>query len=255
MTALRGKTVLVTRAAGRAAELSALLRRHGATPIEAPAIRIEPAPPDSGLDAAVARAAGGQVAWVVFTSGAAVEAWFSRSRALSVGPPRARIAAVGTGTAEALRSEGAEPDLVPATYTTDALGAAFPEGSGHVLMPRADIAPAELEETIRVKGWTPVRVDAYRTRPAGSLPDAARAAIESGGVDAVTFTSASTVDGFVRAAGVVLGAAVVCIGPVTADAARRAGFAVDEVAEPHTIEGLVDALERALARRDGRSHG
>ncbi|HWC32941.1 MAG TPA: uroporphyrinogen-III synthase, partial [Actinomycetota bacterium] len=152
-----------------------------------------------------------------------------------------------------LRTVGAAPDLVPPTYTTEALGEAFPQGSGEVLMPRADIATNELEDAIRSKGWTPVRVDAYRARAAESIPAEVRPALDGGTVDAVTFTSASTVDGFVRAAGVVRGPAVVCIGPVTADAARRAGFAVDAVAEPHTIEGLVDAVERAL--RDRRSDG
>ena len=71
-----------------------------------------------------------------------------------------------------------------------------------------------------------------------------------GRVDAVTFTSASTVRGFVRALGAVKGAPkVVCIGPVTAREARAHGLTVHAVANPHTIEGLVEAVERALAPR------
>ncbi len=62
----------------------------------------------------------------------------------------------------------------------------------------------------------------------------------------MTFTSASTVEGFVRRAGAVTGPRVVCIGPVTAKAAREAGFRVAAVARPHTVEGVVAALERAL---------
>jgi uroporphyrinogen-III synthase len=69
-------------------------------------------------------------------------------------------------------------------------------------------------------------------------------------VDAVTFTSASTVRGFVRALGAVKGAPkVVCIGPVTAREARAHGLTVHAVATPHTVEGLVEAVERALAPR------
>jgi uroporphyrinogen-III synthase len=81
-----------------------------------------------------------------------------------------------------------------------------------------------------------------------SLPREARAALTEGRVDALAFTSASTVDGFVRVAGVVRGPRVACIGPVTARAARTAGFKVHAVARPHTIEGLVEGLERALRR-------
>jgi uroporphyrinogen-III synthase len=97
-------------------------------------------------------------------------------------------------------------------------------------------------------------VEAYRTRLAERLPEEATEALATGAVDAITFTSASTVLGFVRAAGTQLGQAggrrplVVCIGPVTADQARASGLPVDAEADPHTIEGLVAALESVLDR-------
>ena len=76
-------------------------------------------------------------------------------------------------------------------------------------------------------------------------------------MDAVTFTSASTVTGFTVVASEALAEAprrprVVCIGPVTARAAREAGWHVDAVAGPHTIEGLVVALQRLFAERPRR---
>jgi uroporphyrinogen-III synthase len=83
-----------------------------------------------------------------------------------------------------------------------------------------------------------------------ALPPEARAALRSGDVDAVTFTSASTVRGFVHAMGVVKGnPKVVCIGPVTAREAREHGLRVHAVADPHTVDGLVAAVERVLAPR------
>jgi uroporphyrinogen-III synthase len=167
-------------------------------------------------------------------------------------PPRirAKVAAVGDGTAERFRTwSRRDPDLVPKAFTTAALGRAFPRGTGKVLMPRADVAPDELEDTLVRKGWSPTRVEAYRTRIPRSLPLEARTALRAGGVDAVTFTSASTVRGFVRVMGVVRGnPKVVCIGPVTAREAREHGLRVHAVANPHTVDGLVGALERALAR-------
>lgn len=237
---------MVTRSADRAGDLSALLRKRGAVPIEAPAIVIEPVPPRGRLDAAIREAADGRYAWVVFTSAAGADAWFDRARALRVRELRAKVAAVGSGTAEALKARRVKADLVPRTYTTAALGRAFPRGSGKVLLPRADIAPPGLEEALRKKGWTPVRVKAYRSRRPRSLPPEARQALREGRVDAVTFTSASTVEGFSRLVRDLGGPKVACIGPVTSKAAREAGYRVAAVARPHTMKGLVAAVERAL---------
>jgi uroporphyrinogen-III synthase len=107
-----------------------------------------------------------------------------------------------------------------------------------------------LEEALRAKGWSAERVDAYRTVFARRLPRDATDALGAGAVDAVTFTSASTVRGFVGALGAVRGLPkVVCIGPVTAAEARAHGLTVHAVADPHTTDGLVGALERVFAPR------
>ena len=157
----------------------------------------------------------------------------------------------GEGTAGAFRRWARrDPDLVPAAYTTAGLARAFPRGSGRVLCARADIAPQGLEDALAAKGWSPTRVDAYRTRMPRSPPAEARDALRAGEIDAVTFTSASTVRGFVGALGRVAGTPkVVCIGPVTAKEARAHGFEVHAVARPHTTDGVVDALARVLAPR------
>ncbi|HXF57972.1 MAG TPA: uroporphyrinogen-III synthase [Actinomycetota bacterium] len=252
---LAGRVVLVTRPRPQAAELVSLLRARGARPLLAPAIWLAPGPA-AALDRALDELARGGFAWAVFTSRAGVEAVLGRLAARGLGPGdvRARLAAVGEGTAAALKEAGLRPELVPRTFTTAALARAFPRGEGRVLLARADLAGPDLEAALARKGWTPLRVDAYRTRLASRLPARVRRELEAGRVDAVTFTSASTVDGFLRMLGPAGPAAlphppprVVCIGPVTARAARARGLAVDAVARPHTIEGLVRAVERTLA--------
>ena len=247
MKPLAGRTVLVTRPRPEADALARLLERRGATAIVAPAIEIVPI-----RSAALTRALGelveGAFAWVTLTSPRTVDVLAEH---LTPGRLRARVAAVGDGTAERFRRwSRRDPDLVPKSFTPEALGRAFPRGTGRVLTPRADVAAEGLEDALERKGWSPTRVDAYRTRIPRSLPPEARTALRSGGVDAVTFTSASTVRGFVRAMGVVRGnPKVVCIGPVTAREAREHGLPVHAVADPHTVDGLVDAVERALAPR------
>lgn len=260
---LEGRCILVTRPREQAEPLVRMVEARGARAVVAPAIRLVRAPAKA-LDPTVADAVAGRFAWVVFTSRAGVEAFFDRLRAQGHRPRalKARVAVVGDGTAAALRDAGVKPALVPSDFTTEALGQAMPVGSGSVLLARADIAPEGLESILEAKGWTPVRVDAYRTRVAGSLPRAAQRALLRGEVDAVTLTSASTVRGFVKVAGPFLRHPVVqrgrlprivCIGPVTAQEARDAGLRVHAVARPHTIEGLVAALERSLGRRSGPS--
>jgi uroporphyrinogen-III synthase len=244
---LAGRTIVVTRPAEHAAPLVRALERRGARVLLAPTIRLVPAR-SAALTAAWRELAAGRFDWITLTSVATVDVL--RDRLDSPREVRARVAVIGEGTASAFRRWARrDPDLRPSTFTTAALARAFPRGSGRVLCARADIAPEGLEAALARKGWEAVRVDAYRTVLAASLPRRARDALRRGEVDAVTFTSASTVRGFVRALGGAKGSPkVISIGPVTSAAAREAGLRPAAVAEPHTIDGLVAALERALRR-------
>jgi uroporphyrinogen-III synthase len=246
---LAGRTVVLTRPADQSASLVSAVRRLGARAIVAPAIELAPAR-SAALTKALRELEAGGFVWVTLTSRATVDMLAARlpgPRALG----GARVAAIGEGTAAAFRRWARrDPDLLPASFTTSGLARAFPRGAGRVLCARADIAPPGLEDALTTKGWSPTRVDAYRTRFPRALSREAREALLAGEVDAVTFTSASTVRGFVRALGAVKGnPRVVCIGPVTAREAREHGLSVHAVANPHTIDGLVAAVERVLAPR------
>ncbi len=231
MRALDGRTVVVTRPAGEAATLSELLRAEGATVLEAPAIEILPAEDTGPLDEAVSDLCEGGFAWM--------DALGYRRGMASM------IAAVGPATAGALVESGVHVHLVADPHTTDALAEQFPSGRGRVLLPRADIAPRGPEDRLAAKGWTPVRVVAYRTGLSAALPGEVERALAEGRVDAVAFTSASTVRGLATLTKDRVPAAV-CIGPVTARAAREEGFRVAAVADPHTVDGLAAAVSAAL---------
>jgi uroporphyrinogen-III synthase len=200
----------------------------------------------------------GRYEWVAFTSTNAVEKVWSR-----VGDAdafaRVRVAAVGRSTAARLRQGGVEPDLVPARFTGEALAEALGRGSGRVLLPRVEGAPRALVAELEARGWSPHEVAAYRNVPTEPGPEVEE--VSAGRFDAVTFTSASAVRGFVRALGapssVGLGRdqapdrLVACIGPQTAAAAVEAGMRVDVLATEHTAAGLVDALRRRMAADSG----
>ncbi|MCD6020379.1 MAG: Uroporphyrinogen synthase [Actinomycetia bacterium] len=245
---LAGRTIVVTRPVEQAEPLVRELERRGARVLVAPTIRIVPAR-SAALTTALKDLAGGRFDWITLTSRATVDVL--RDRLESPRDVRAKVAVIGEGTAAAFRRwTRRDADLQPATFTTAALARAFPRGTGRVLCARADIAPEGLEAALAGKGWEPERVDAYRTVFARSLPREAHDALRAGEVDAVTFTSASTVRGFVNALSAAQGPPrVICIGPVTAAAARDTGLRPATVARPHTVGGLVEAVERALGRR------
>jgi len=247
---LSGRRIVVTRPRHQAGPLSSALRELGAEVVEAPAIRIEP-PLDLGpLDAALARLE--TYDWIVFTSANGVEAFFGRLAELALpAPERAAFAAIGPATAEALGERGPEATVVPERFVAeevfDALASrGFVEGR-RFLLPRADIAREALPRLLRGAGAEVDVVVAYRTVPDTSGVRAAAEAVARGEIDAVTFTSASTVWSFFEAldpAAVRGRTAAASIGPITSAALDELGMPPDVEAEAYTIDGLVDAILR-----------
>jgi uroporphyrinogen-III synthase len=90
----------------------------------------------------------------------------------------------------------------------------------------------------------------YRNLPDGEDASEIERALAGGELDAVTFTSTSTVRGFFRLLphADLSGCLVACIGPSTAATARELGVSRVEVAEEHTVEGLVEVLLQQLRR-------
>ena len=229
------KRVVVPRAAHQAGALSERLRAAGLDPLEIPVIAIEE-PEDGGAEFRRALAAVEAYDWLVVTS--------TNAATRVAGRPARRVAAIGPGTADVLRASDTAVDLVPTRNVAEGLLAEMPEGPGRVLLPQADRARPVLAEGLRAKGWVVDAVVAYRTVPV--TPPAAVVA-EAKGADAIAFTSASTVTSFIEAAGIeAVPGAVVCIGPITADAAAAAGLRVSDVADPHTLDGLVAAVVRSV---------
>ena len=242
---LFGRTVVVTRAREQASGLADRLRRAGAAVVEVPTVAmIDPA--DAGTALREAAAGLADVDWVAFTSTNAVERlWAHVHDARAFGS--CRIAAVGAATAEALAAHGLRADLVPsAQATSEALAAAFPSGDGRVLLPQADRALPALAEGLAAKGWQVEVVEAYRTVMATPPLDRLAAAAAA---DAITFTSGSTVAGYLAVAGdrQAVPPVVVTIGPKTTAAAERAGLTVTAEAAASTVEALAEAVTQALA--------
>jgi uroporphyrinogen III methyltransferase/synthase len=254
--ALFGKRVLITRPARQAEGFASALYARGVEPILAPTIVIEP--PDDPRDGHHAIDDLASYAWVVFSSQNAVDAFFDRVNSLDADARYlggVKVAAIGTRTAQRLRESGVRADLTPAEFVSEEIAPALigaARTGDRILIYRAQDARDVLPQMLEEAGLRVTVVAAYKTQFAhdpGFAQHVARA-------DVLTFTSASTVQGFAEALGgnaraveAARGKAVACIGPITAEAARECGLQVDIVAGVFTTAGLLDALETYFTLR------
>ncbi len=255
---LFGRRVVVTRARAQVGELSEKLERLGAEVLEFPTIEIQP-PEDFGpLDEAIRDL--DSFSWLIFTSVNGVDALVERlahhGLDLRAVPRDAKIAAIGPATAEKIRGVGLRVDVVPREFRAEAL---IEEVSGdslvgqRILIPRARVAREILPERLREAGAEVFVPPAYESVPSSEGKDELAKGLEAGEVDCVTFTASSTVENFVlafgaeKAARLLAGTGVACIGPITADTARGHGIRVDVEAREYTIPGLIEAVLDILA--------
>ena len=257
--ALHGKRIVVTRAEEQADSLCLALEARGARALRCPTIRLEGPELTEPLDRAIRRL--DAFDWVVFTSVNGARFTLDRMREIGVPPEAlaaARVAAVGTRTARALAERGVEATFVAPDEGSIPLAEALgPLEGASILMARSDRADPVAGEILRRRGARSVlEVEAYRTVPAapeGRALDELRL-----GVDGITFTSPSTVHGFVSLGPewrrLLAGAIVATLGPTTTGAAREAGLVVEEASEK-SVTGLVEALARGLARRSAEIRG
>lgn len=247
---LNGRRILLTRAKPDDA-IARALRLAGAH-VDALALTVSTPLESARLDAARARLADGEYAWVVFSSWRAARAVVScLPRVRSRGT---RIAAVGEATARWVSDHaGVSVDLTGAGSAV-ALLARFPaaaSGARPVLIPRSALAPDTLPGGLRALGWSVEAIDAYTTTPAAAddIPDNIAGNFRAGRYDAAVLTASSQA----RALPPLLGpppptTRVVTIGAPTAATARRQGIAVAAQASSPTPDAIVRALTDALDR-------
>jgi uroporphyrinogen-III synthase len=203
--------VIVTRPRGQAGPLVDRLEELGAQVVECPLVEIERLS-DEPVD-------GAGYDWLVVTSPNGAAEVARRGRNLP------RLAAVGPGTAEALREHGLEPAFVPAESSQDGLLREFPQPAGRVLF-----AAAEGARRTAIDGLGADFVPLYRTRLLDPDPPDG---------DFVVLASGSAARAYARVGGTV---PAVTIGPETSRVARTVGLTVAAEAETHDLDGLVAAV-------------
>lgn len=255
MSSLKDRRIVITRAPHQAEALAHPLRECGAVALLYPCIDI--APPDTAaLDSALNAASGYD--WLVLTSSNTVQAimgWRDRLAGL-------RVAAVGPATADSARALlGLDVRVIPEIYTAEALAAALDlEAGARVLLPQSALADSTLARTLSAAGARVTAVTAYQT-VTGSGGVNLPALLAAGRVDAITFTSPSTIDNLLRRfeteggdSALLDTICIACIGTKTAAAARRHGLRVAVVPDSHTLPGLVAALEHHFRQEQNAKH-
>jgi uroporphyrinogen III methyltransferase/synthase len=256
---LAGKLIVITRPEAQARSFATLLEAAGARVLVAPTIVIAPPPSWAPLDDALRRAR--EYDWAVFTSVNGVAMVKARLSALGLEAGtlgHCRMAAIGPATAEALSAMGLKAVVVPDEYVAEELARAL----GDLVRPGQQVLLARAVETrdllvreLRHLGARVDEVPAYRTEPASQDMTELKRALGAREVDAVTFTSSSTVRHFASLFGpdelprLMGGVTVACIGPITRATAVEVGLEPSVTAEDYTIAGLARALEKHYRSR------
>ena len=249
---LFGRRIVITRARAQASGLVSQLTKMGAHCLEIPTIRIIPSEDTAPLKTAIDNIK--DYDWLVLTSVNGVKFFFDTLfdmgkdvRALG----HLKFACIGPVTKERLGDYGIIGDILPETYRAESVIDAFSgiEMQGKkVLLPRAKVARTILPEELTRMGAIVDEVTAYETILSDEGKEQLISMLTDKEIDAVTFTSSSTVSNFMsllesqNAADLLKNVTIASIGPITSDTARSFGIKPDIEAIPYTIPGLVDGL-------------
>ena len=245
---LAGWKVLVTRPRQHISKTADLLRQKGAEVLELPSICTVPVEDNGRLYEAFEKLDTYQ--WIIFTSPAGVEIFFDEMDrkemdVRSLG--QAKIAVIGEGTKKKLKEHHLLADFVPGVYDGDTLGAELAkqlQGNEKILIPRAEAGNKKLTELLEQTGAQVDDIATYTTRYEKSRLIDEKKELETGSVDCVVFTSASTVKGFVEGTKGLDYTKVkaACIGKQTKAAADAYGMQT-RMAKKATIESLIELVE------------
>jgi len=251
---LFGQRVIVTRARHQASVLSDSITELGGEPLEFPVIDIiQPSNP-SLLREAINDIK--KFSWIIFTSVNGVE--YFLSEILREGKDirelaGIQIAAIGSVTQKALEDRGLKVAYVPNEYKAENVIeglASLITPDQHILLARAEEARNVLPEALEALGAHVHDVPTYKTVLGETDKAELQRVLQAKSVNAVTFTSSSTVRNFMQLLdgnkALLEGVKTFSIGPITSSTAKELGLHIDYEAKEYTIDGLIQALMQGV---------
>lgn len=250
---LFGRTILVTRPSGQAAELARPLADLGAEVLLQPAIEI--GPPAAGwanVDRAIERL--DRFDWLVFSSGNGVR--FFLDRLFATGRDgrllgRLRIAAIGSATAATLLNYYLRADIVPEEFRAESLAQTLAGSAAgqQFLLVRASRGREVLAEELVNSGGTVEQVVAYESVDVLQADATIAARLGAGQIDWITVTSSAIARSLARLFGDSLRMSkLASISPITSATLRELGFDPVAEAREYTTAGVVAAIQAAEQR-------
>jgi uroporphyrinogen III methyltransferase/synthase len=248
---LAGKTIVVTRAGNQSESFFQLLQDAGAEAFPFPVIQTVAPESWAPLDEALSRLR--DYDGLIFTSTNGVKFFLQRLRETRTDIRElhgVRIYTIGPKTEDALAELGIQVDVVPQDYVAESLIESLRQENihgKHFLLPRAKVARETLPEEIRTMGAKIDVVPTYQTILPDNDKDDLVHRLQAGTIDTITFTSSSTVTHFMQLLGaenhpLLKEVHIACIGPVTADTAKKNGLNVDIIPQEYTVDGLATAI-------------
>lgn len=250
---LGGRQFLITRPKQNASELARRLREQGAQVLEVPAIFTKPIEQNEVLRAVLRKCASEDKVelseeiikkpserWLVFSSPIGVRTFFEQldclemdMRSLMQSGTLLKIAAIGSATKKELQHYGLRADVTPKVYNAKHLGETIAQVAApdsEIIILRAKEGSKELIPPLETAGLAVKDIATYETiyEVNEILCEEVKSAFERDEIDAVTFTSASTVRGFVNGLKELdyTNVKAVCIGEQTAAEARKYGMQI-----------------------------
>ena len=251
---LKGKKVLLTRPEEGSEEFKRKLGYQGAAVISKPLIQLSLKEDQSQLNQALSKLE--EYSWVIFNSSAAVRFFFQQAESFGVKwyfYPDLKFATVGEKTKLSLEQLGYRTNFVPIQYTAEVLAENIHDVEGEkVLIPASELTSGNYLEVFKQRGAYPELITFYENRQL-ILSEEEKEELLNERFDFLTFTSGSTIEAFHHNFGKpsasFLESKVICIGPSTAKVAEDLNWKVDAVAQPHTIEGMIESMRELEIKR------
>lgn len=257
---LAGRRIAVTRAREQSPELTAKLTQLGAEVLELPLITVSKEVHLGSLADVLTEL--GSYDWIVFTSANGVRYFFEEYHRVfddirSLG--LLRFAAIGDTTAKAIAEQHLKIECQPKVATASALADALIEtgslDSAKVAVVTGNLNRDELVIKLEAAQAIVDQLQVYKTEKTDLTDEPAAAEFRARGADAILFASSSAAQSFVdQAAALKLEKNATrplagSIGPQTSETMKKSGMPIDFEAKTPSLDALVDALVKKLARK------
>ena len=235
MQPLKNKTVLITSSEHQSSEFTKQLEDLGAKTISLPLIKTTPIKVNDIIPE--------NYDWIIFTSTNAVKYFFESIPLKTI---ESKIAVVGKKTKEAIEDLGLKVDFIPSEFTAKNLANEIPVTKNEsVLIPTSNLSKNDIIEILENRKCIVNAVSIYKNKPIDySKTELNKIFLQQ--IDYITFTSGSIVDSFMKLGVKLHKEKIICIGPETEKVAKKYNLKISGIANPHTIDGMVNSIINLL---------